>query len=157
MSAAEFDRVKIKFATAVEDGWPPVNYETLWAERAEANLYRIDNVPFFVYGIAYGDVVEVMPKAPDENTFWFHRVVRRSGHSTYRIMLMDAQDKTMFDFWWPKLGDLGCTYERADARLVAIDMARQVDVRAAYSVLEDGREHNIWDFEEGYYFDETST
>ena len=156
MSVAEFDGVKIRFATEVQDGWPPVPYETLWAERAEANLYRIDNVPFFVYGIAYRDLVEVMPKAPEETVFWFHRVVRRSGHSTYRIMLRDSQNKTIFNVWWAKLGDIGCTYESADGRLLAIDMPPHVDARAAYTILQDGCEQDIWDFEEGYCFDGTS-
>jgi hypothetical protein len=41
-----------------EDGYPPVSAETLWATPTPEGFWRIDNIPFFVYGIAPFDIIE---------------------------------------------------------------------------------------------------
>lgn len=51
--------VKVRFALERdEDGWPPAESEGLWAELVESDLYRLDNTPWFVRGVAAGDVVQ---------------------------------------------------------------------------------------------------
>ncbi len=61
-------------------------------------------------------------------------------------------NRSRFDEWWPRLVQLGCTYERANDMLVAIDMSPEVNVHDAYGVLEFGSNAGVWDFDEGYYF-----
>ena len=51
---------------------------------------------------------------------------------------------------WEPLEKLGCTYERANRRLVAIDVPPRSDVYAVYAVLEDGEKDGLWEFEEGH-------
>ncbi|HEX6050934.1 MAG TPA: DUF4265 domain-containing protein [Gemmatimonadaceae bacterium] len=39
------------------------NVETLWADRVGPDLYRLDNSPFWAYGVSWLDVVEAHPDA----------------------------------------------------------------------------------------------
>ncbi len=51
---------------------------------------------------------------------------------------------------WRRLQELGCTYERANRRLIAIDVPPRTDVYAVYRVLEEGEKAKYWEFEEGH-------
>jgi hypothetical protein len=68
-----------------EDGWPPVGGERVWAFDLGDDLYRIDNVPWFVRDLAVGDVVVAVPPGP-ENHPVFRRIHTRSEHLTIRII-----------------------------------------------------------------------
>ena len=130
--------------------WPPSSAETMWAALVGPFRGVLQNVPFYAKGIAYNDTVE-FAVAIDSDVVEFVRVVAHSGHSTYRILILTDQ-ASAFEEWWPKLGALGCTYERADEALVGIDMSPAVNVHKAYRVLEHGEKVGIWGFEEGYYY-----
>ena len=60
------------------------NVETLWGERVGTNSYRVDNSPFWAYGVSWKDVIEAHPD-PD-GMLRMTRVVEKSGHRTVRIM-----------------------------------------------------------------------
>lgn len=129
-----------------EGAWHGLESESLWVEPVGHHEYRICNVPFYAKGVSYGDVVS----ARDENgRLVVSGVSARGGHSTYRVFLAEGKDLKRSDEW-PKLEALGCTYERATERLVAIDVPSEVDVFAVYSVLEAGKANGVWDFEEGH-------
>lgn len=53
-----------------------------------------------------------------------------------------------FEKAWDKLQSLGCTYERATDRLIAIDVPPETDIYEAYAVLELGENDKVWGFEE---------
>jgi hypothetical protein len=55
-----------------------------------------------------------------------------------------------FSRLWRKLAELGCSYEQANATLLAVDVPTHVDIYAAYTVLEAGAHEGIWEFEEGH-------
>jgi hypothetical protein len=48
-------------------------------------------------------------------------IVARGGHSTYRLVLPNDTTEEKFLKDWTPLRELGCTYERATRRFVAID------------------------------------
>jgi hypothetical protein len=58
----------------VDDGWPPVDSERMWASVVGADLYRLDNSPWFATGVAEGE--------------WpfFVEVAEWSGNCTIRII-----------------------------------------------------------------------
>ena len=58
--------------------------ETLWATRVGPDLYRLDNSPFWAYGVSWYDVVEAH-QDPD-GVLRMSRVVTKSGHRTIRII-----------------------------------------------------------------------
>lgn len=119
----------------------------MWAEHVEGNFFRLRNVPFYVYGFSVEDVVEV---AEQEGCITVKGVVERGGHSTYRIILPESASEEEFQKTWLSLAILGCTYERATRRLVAIDVPPVADVYKVYDVLEAGEHTHKWEFEEGH-------
>jgi hypothetical protein len=121
--------------------------ETLWAEPLDEGLYRLRNVPFLAYGYSEDDFVNV---AEIDGRLVVTAVAQRGGHSTYRVFLPQATDEEAFAPLWDPLGKLGCTYERANTRLIGIDVPPGSDVYAVYDVLEKGEQAKHWEFEEGH-------
>jgi len=78
-------------------------------------------------------------------------ITDRGGHSTYRIFLPAQASEEQFAADWIRLQELGCTYERATRRLVAIDVPPQADVYAVYDALARGEKQGRWEFEEAHY------
>ena len=64
--------------------------ETLWADPVGPNLYRLDNSPFWAYGVSWKDVVEAHPD-PD-GMLRMTRVAQKSGHRTLRIVFEDGTE-----------------------------------------------------------------
>jgi len=54
--AAEGELVKVAFQLEPE-ACHGSGTETLWAERVDERRFRLRNVPFFVFGVAAGDVI----------------------------------------------------------------------------------------------------
>jgi hypothetical protein len=121
--------------------------ETLWAAPLGDGRYRLRNVPFLAYGFSEDDVVNA---AESDGRLVVAEVAERSGHSTYRIFFPQPTDEAAFGPLWKPLADLGCTYERANTRLIAVDVPPDANVYAVYAVLERGEEAKQWEFEEGH-------
>lgn len=136
---------KLVFSLPKNDG--PVATESLWAERLESNLYRLRNAPFHLYGVSEQDIVRA---EENDGRLVVTGVIDRGGHSTYRIFLPEQTSEEQFSMDWIPLQQLGCTYERATRRLVAIDVPPQADVYAVYRVLERGEKDGQWEFEEAH-------
>lgn len=140
------DLVKVHFE--LPDG-SPYGAESLWAEKIVEGKFRLDNSPFYIYGYSYNDIV----MAREEEGAW---VVQgpclRGGHSTYRIFLSEGLQVQSPEYktYWRRLERLGCTYEGATKRLIAIDESPSADVSAVYLILEEGENAGIWKFEEGH-------
>jgi len=62
-----------------EDGYPPVQIESVWATPVGGNLFRLENVPFFAKGVSFKDEVSTS-EGPDGKR-WYEDVVEPSGHS----------------------------------------------------------------------------
>lgn len=152
VDAVSLVKVLVDLSIKYEQDWPPVSGEWLWALPLGENIARLRNVPFYARGLAYDDEVSVRRVSEGESTWLqFERISRHSGHSTYRLWVFGTTTGSEFETYWKRLSDLGCTFEAANAQLVAIDMAPEVSVKAAYDILEDGASAGVWDFEEGFY------
>ena len=144
-STPEEGLAKVIFDLSNDGG--PVATESLWAEPLGNGFFRLRNVPFFAYGFSERDVVNVVES---DGQFLVKSVAERGGHSTYRIYLPDESTGEKFAQIWTPLEQLGCTYERANRALVAVDVPPTSDVYAVYAVLEKGEECGVWKFEEGH-------
>jgi hypothetical protein len=120
--------------------------EALWGEWVAPDAVRLDNIPLLIFGVSMGDVVRV---ARDGETVRFSGVARRGGHSTYRLMLRDADDVAIQDRL-RSVVVMGCGYEQLTPKFVAVDVPPEVDIFAVYELLEDGLDHGAWTFEEGH-------
>ena len=138
--------VKVTFELEKSD-WHDHATETMWAAIVADKVYALRNVPFYVRGISFGDLVVVETKGRRR---LFRRVYERGGHSTYRIFLVNENSQQEFESAWQPLEALECTYERARDYLVAVDVPPATDIYEAYEILEQGLEAGVWDFEEGH-------
>jgi Domain of unknown function (DUF4265) len=130
-----------------ESDWHDHSTESVWATAVGHDRYRIQNVPFYAYGVSYDDVV--IAKA-SHGQLVFQGVSQRGGHSTYRVILNGDTTNEEFEAAWQKLESLGCTYERAGDRLIAIDVPPETNIYEAYDVLQAGERTSIWGFEEAH-------
>lgn len=110
--------------------------ETLWADPVGPHLFRLDNSPFWAYGVSWRDVVEAHPD-PD-GMLRMIRVVEKSGHRTVRVFLERPADaspeaQAVLD----GVVALGATYEGMHPRYLAIDVPPSVDLQGVARYLTD--------------------
>ncbi len=96
--------------------------ETPWAELLSENEYRLENSPFWAYGVSYNDVIAAHPRE-DGSLPVFTSVVRKGGHRTVRVVLDPPADEApesqaVLD----GLVEIGCTYEGMTPGYLAIDI-----------------------------------
>lgn len=120
--------------------------EVLWGRWITYETVQLDNIPLLVFGVSMGDVVQVRR---DGDTSRFAAVVKRGGHSTYRVMLENAGDPSAQERI-REIIVLGCGYEELTPRFLALDVPPHVDVFKVYDLLKCGLEQGVWTFEEGH-------
>lgn len=101
--------VKIKIMLPGSD-WYTFKAETVWAEPLGDNLYKMGNSPFFADNISYHDVIFAIAPGEGEPLI-FKSVRKRSGNSTYRIMLAGDTTYEAFCGYMEPLVGMGCSYE----------------------------------------------
>jgi hypothetical protein len=142
------DLIKI-FFPIVPSSTHETTGEWLWAKPAGGHRYEVDNSPFDLYDISLADVVEA---EEIEGVLTFRSIVRRGGHSTYRIRLGRNLTHQDFQKLWPAFEALNCSYEGASSeRLYSIDVPPEADVSKVYSLLEAGEAESKFEFEEAHY------
>lgn len=126
-----------------EDGYPPASAETLWAVRVGDGLFQIDNIPFFVHGIAMNDIVSA---TPEEGVFRYKEVIQPSGHGTLRLIVSETSDvQAVRDLF----RQLGCSSELSHLpRLIAVDIPPSLSSQELRKVLDAGQEQDRWGYEE---------
>ncbi|MFJ5635006.1 DUF4265 domain-containing protein [Streptomyces goshikiensis] len=81
------DHVKVHFRMEIdEDGWPPASVESLWAVDLGDGTVRLDNTPWFVRGVASGDIIRVQPD--DDGVLWAGETVQPSQNCTIRLIVL---------------------------------------------------------------------
>ena len=101
--------------------------ETLWANRVGPDLYRLDNSPFWAYGVSWKDVIEARPD-PD-GQLRMTRVAEKSGHRTVRVVFRpDLDESPEVQAVLDGLDALGATYERMNPRYVAVDIPPEAEL-----------------------------
>lgn len=81
-------RRSVMLRAIVDDVGPGENFEQLWSKRVGDDLFEICCIPFFVYDIALGDVVQADP----ESGHVIRSVVRRSGNGVARVAVKRRED-----------------------------------------------------------------
>ncbi|MDC5699375.1 DUF4265 domain-containing protein [Intrasporangium calvum] len=125
----------------------------MWAVHVEEEVYRLENVPFFVRGAACGDLVQAVPEkdgvltvvsVKDEGNLTLRLIVRREG--PLRGNLATALE--MFE-------SVGVSGEGAPQwGLVALDVPRGADLAAVKALIVSGEADGLWHWEEGAVNDE---
>ena len=138
---------KVLFRVPNEDGGADV--ETLWATHLEGDNYRLDNSPFYAFGVSWEDVVSA-PFNADEGFPTFERVVSKSGNRTIRVLFKTPiEPGNESDRLVQGLIALGCDYEGATRKYISVNIPPGVvlDVVRNYLI-----EHNAtWEHADPTY------
>ena len=123
------DAAAVKVLLQQED-----HVETLWAERVGPDLYRLDNSPFWAYGVSWQDIVEAHPDTAGQ--LRMTRVVEKGGHRTVRVFLdaspeQSAEARALLN----GVSALGTTHEGMTARYIVIDIPPGVELMAVAAYL----------------------
>jgi hypothetical protein len=125
------------------DGYPPASVEGLWAKATEGG-YEVDNIPFYVYGIAPGDIIGTRDEAGET---WFDALRSSGGRSVFRVIVKPPET---LDQVRTALEDFGCKCEAEQAvRMLAVEVATQRSLDTLLYYLLTQREADQLDFEEG--------
>ena len=127
------EEVKVSFRLQPdEDGWPPVDVESVWARPGEVEgEYVIDNIPFFTREATDGDVIAV--RYDIDGTLWFDKVIRSSRNSLIRVILFDCNP---VDTVREQLGVFGCSTEYfSEYRVIAVNIPPNVEIVTVQSYL----------------------
>ncbi len=116
----EKELVKVQFYE------PDVGYEKLWARPSGGELYELESVPFFVYGVSLHDIVRALPD--QEGWLQFLEVVKPSANRTIRVRpdtftLTDRQGEDLLK----KLERFGCRTETRQPRLIAVNIPPDIN------------------------------
>ena len=142
--------VHVIFELDVEDGWPPVSAERVWALPLGDERFQLRNVPWFVRGVAEDDVVRAV--APTDSS-WpvFIEQLEWSGNLTIRVIpfnagpLLGSQEEVL-----KRLTPFGAEGEAAgDYPIVALTVPVGVQREPIRALLEQGTAEGWWEFEEG--------
>lgn len=143
--SSEFKRVLFRLEPD-EDDWPPVAAETLWVSVCTLG-YVVENIPFYVRGIASGDIVSAVES---DGFLEFNQVIERSGHGTVRILVNNVDDVSSVR---AHLLGLGAESEVSNIdTLFAVDIPPDADVNAILEYLRRGEKLEVFAYEEGLKF-----
>ena len=124
---------KVLFRVFGDDGESTV--ETLWAVPLGNDLYRIDNSPFYAYGVSWQDIV-LAPYDEQEGLPTFRAVREKSGNRTLRIVFdPPVEPGNASDGVLQGLVALGCSYEGANRRYISINLPPDVELQQVRSYL----------------------
>jgi hypothetical protein len=126
MSNEAAPTAKVLFSITEDDGTASV--ETLWAFDLGDDRYKLDNSPFYAYGVSWGDTV-LAPRDGAEGHPTFQSVLVKSGYRTVRVIFDppvrrgNASDVTL-----KGLVKLGCEHERANGQYYVLSIPPSVDL-----------------------------
>jgi len=126
MSEASEPNAKVLFR--VPDGEGGANVETLWAYDLGSDEYRLDNLPYYAYGVSSDDVV-FAPFDEDEQFPTFQRIVSKSGNRTVRIIFdTPFESGNESEALVNRLVAIGCDFEGANKKYIVINIPSSVDL-----------------------------
>lgn len=102
--------------------------EQLWTRRLDDGTCELCCVPFALYDLFLGDIVEV------DDGLELTRVIRRSGHYGFRIATNTVQDQ---DAIAEQLHHIGCLTERFSSHLLAVDADDESSAQQVASLLSE--------------------
>lgn len=135
MSEPSEPNAKVLFRVPNEDGGADV--ETLWAYELGSDRYKIDNLPYYAYGVSCDDVV-LAPFDEDEQFPTFQKIISKSGNRTIRIVFdMPMESGNESGDLVARLVATGCDFEGANKKYIVINIPPSVDLNEVAEKLND--------------------
>src|SRR6185503_16983643 len=137
MSSNAAPTAKVLFRIVESDGSDSI--ETLWAYDLGENRYKLDNSPFYAYGVSWGDTV-LAPHDDTQGHATFHSVLVKSGYRTVRVMFdPPVRRGNESDITLKGLVKLGSEYERANAQYIVVSIPPSWILRASLRTSSSAR------------------
>ncbi len=138
---------KIVIQVQQEDG--NFDVETPWATSLGNDLYRLENIPFFAYGVSWQDTV-FAPYDEEEQRPVFIAVEKKSGNRTIRaIFNPPIENGNSSQNILEKITDTGAEYEGATPSFIAINIPPEVDLFSVCEILN--KEEIEWEHADPTY------
>lgn len=135
--------VKIMVHTKAEDGYPPEEWEGLWAIPIGGGHFKVDNVPFYAKNLSCHDIVEA---SREGDAYILKRVVTPSENSPIRVVTYDLAEE---EYVRHELTTLGCSIEGTGTPgLIAVNVPK-MSLEDVLDFLENAFAEEKLDFEEG--------
>jgi hypothetical protein len=118
-------------------------YESIWSIKQKDDLYKIDNIPFYVKNIALNDIVSAYF---ENDFFYFKELIQESGHSTIQIIFFESE---VIESIVQDLKQMGCQLEGSDLpRYYSMDVPFQLDYSNISKYLLEKEEADLLSFRE---------
>tara|TARA_A200000113_G_scaffold87731_1_gene78298 strand:- start:1666 stop:2145 length:480 start_codon:yes stop_codon:yes gene_type:complete len=125
--------VKIEFHVPDEDG--KTNIETMWAIDLGNNLYQLDNLPFYAYGISWHDKFKA-EKQNEQGFAKFKEVTEKSGNKTLRLIFTEEDlDTRTAEQILENITEIGCSFEGATASYYTINVPADIEMTDITEIL----------------------
>ena len=120
--------------------------ETMWATPLGKDLYKLENVPFYAYGLNFHDIVKATPDSGDTIPE-IREVVEYSGHRTFRVFFSKEIERSAQEEILESMKDLAISYKSANGIYYSLDMQPTGDYQAVFDRLDELEKENILGFE----------
>lgn len=136
--------VPVSVPLVVENGWPPVDQESVWAIPAGGDEFVVDSVPVFALDLSVGDVVLARDAGGVRE---FERRIRMGTHATFRFVALGDEGDTAAVV--DRLRRLGASVVASSfAGLWGIDVPPAAQVTAVRAALEEAAARGVLEFED---------
>ena len=138
---------KVLFRVPDDEGNATV--ETLWAIPLGDDRYKLDNSPFYAYGVSWQDTV-FAPVDAQEGLPTFQSIVAKSGNRTVRVIFDppvspgNASEQVL-----QGLIALGCSYEGANPKYISVNIPPGVELQVVRAYLV--QHHAQWEYADPTY------
>ncbi|MFP3967580.1 DUF4265 domain-containing protein [Actinomadura fulvescens] len=134
----------------ISETWPPFSTERIWARKGTGPYQLVlENIPFFVRGLACGDVIRAKPDH-ERRELVFAGVVAHGGNSTIRLILRNGEESFQSRVL-AILAEAGCEWEFSSVKShLAVNIAPQADYMSLRSTLVSLIETGDLEVEEAY-------
>jgi hypothetical protein len=125
-----------------------VSGESMWAAHLGGDRYEIRNVPFYAYGLNFGDVVTATADDPSLKPE-VRRVLKRSSHQTMRVCFMETVPLKRRISLLRYLARFAVVFEGGTETLFALDLKPDADVDRVRDRLDEWCRRDLCDYETG--------
>lgn len=137
------DRIKIIFPLEKDDdGYPPVEYESVWGEKVRGMIYKIDSIPFFTYEVALGDEIAVHRR---DSEYRYLESVRSSSNSLLRVVCFKDTNQAEIR---AALSSIGCDSEWLEQfRIISVNIPDATTIDVVRETLDSFEEQGLLEYE----------
>jgi Domain of unknown function (DUF4265) len=132
---------------AGEDDLNSKKWEQLWCKQVCENQFEICCIPFFVYDLALGDIVETGLEG--ETRYLLQRVIKPSGHNSFRVWFSGSSAHESHEDVVDAAARFGCLVEWSSTNLLAIDASSDSQAQAIADYLTQQEQNGSLVYETG--------